>query len=96
MRSTSSSTARSFSLQNVSQSNRYKGNSMTIHPSIGSGVNLGGFKTSGSNNGGSQTALMMNMEEHAVMPEPSFSSTVSVYDALGLFPVSKELACKYK
>lgn len=36
------------------------------------------------------------MEEHAVMPEHSFSATVIVYDVTGLLPVSKELASKYK
>lgn len=88
-------------MQNVSQTSKHRGSSVTIVNS-GGGVNLGSTTLTlcsgipGSNNGGSQTTSMLVMEEHAVMPEPSFSSTVTVYDALGLFPVSKELACKYK
>lgn len=36
------------------------------------------------------------LEEHTVMPEPSFSATVIVYDVTGLLPVSKDLAMNYK
>lgn len=53
---------------------------------------VGSISGSVPNTGGS----LMIMEEHAVMPEPTFSSTVTIYDALGLLPVLKELAGQYK
>lgn len=83
-------TTRSYSLQNVSQSARHRGNSMT-------GVIGGGFPATlpalTSSTGNPTTTVI---EEHAVMPEPNFSATVIVYDVTGLLPVSKDLAMKYK
>lgn len=74
----------------MSQSARHRGNSMT-------GMIGGGFPATlpalTSSTGNPTTTVI---EEHAVMPEPTFSATVIVYDVTGLLPVSKDLAMKYK